>query len=107
MRLTGGHTACIFQRLQSRIGGQPVDDVLCYGRLLGMLQKFNTPVYNYNNNVPMTGTEDNCQTNVLAPPAGTPVPTFIRHGLAVNGPEQEFIPAGQSLSWSSTYQAVL
>ena len=33
---------------------------------------------------------------MLAPPAGTPVPTFIRHGLALNGPEEECIPAGQS-----------
>ena len=96
LRLTGGHTACIFQRLQSRIRGQLVDDVLYYGRLVGMLQKFNTPVYNYNNNVAMTGTEDNGQTNVMAPPVGTPVPTFIRHGLALSGPEEEVIPAGQS-----------
>jgi hypothetical protein len=34
IRLTGGHTACIFQRLQSRIRGQLVDDVLYYGRLM-------------------------------------------------------------------------
>ena len=34
MRLTGGHTACIFHRLQSRIRGQLVDDVLYYGRLV-------------------------------------------------------------------------
>ena len=66
MRLTGGYSACIFQRLQSRIRGQLVDDVLCCGRLVGMLQKFNTPVYTYNNNVAMTGTEDNGQTNVQA-----------------------------------------
>ena len=39
LRLTGGHTACIFQRLQSRIRGQLVDDVLCYGSLVGMLQR--------------------------------------------------------------------
>ena len=96
MRLTAGRSACFFQRLQSRIRGQLVDDVLYYGRLVGMLQKFNTPVYKYNNNVAMTGTEDNGQTNVMAPPVGTPVPTFIRHGLALSGPEEEVIPAGQS-----------
>ena len=28
LRLTGGHSACIFQRLQSRIRGQLMDDVL-------------------------------------------------------------------------------
>ena len=94
IRLTGGHTACIFQRLQSRIRGQLVDDVLYYGRLVGMLQKFNTPVYNYNNNVAMTGTEDSGQTKV-APPGATE-PVFIRHGLALSGPEEEVIPEGQS-----------
>ena len=65
LRLTGGHTACIFQRLQSRIRGQLVDDVLYYGRLVGMLQKFNTPVYNYNNNVAMTGTEGHRRTGFV------------------------------------------
>ena len=44
LRLTGGRSACIFQRLQSRIRRQLADDVLYYGRLVGMLQKFNTPV---------------------------------------------------------------
>ena len=83
-----------------------MDDVLYYGRLVEMLQKFNTAVYNYNNNVAMTGTEDNGQTNVMAPPVGTPVPTFIRHGLALSGPEEEFIPAGKVVSRSSTYQGV-
>ena len=94
--LTGGHSACIFQRLQSRIRSQLVDDVLYYGRLVGMLHRSNTPWYNYKNNVAMTGTEDNGHTNVLAPPAGTPLPTFICHGLALNGHEEEFIAAGHS-----------
>ena len=30
LRLTGGHSACIFQSLRSRIRGQLVDDVLYY-----------------------------------------------------------------------------
>ena len=42
--LTGGHSACLFTRLQSRLRGQLVDDILMYNRLVGMLQKFNTPV---------------------------------------------------------------
>ena len=59
-----------------------------------MLHKFNTSVYNYNNNVAMVGTEDAGQTKV-APPGATE-PVFIRHGLALNGPEEEVIPEGQS-----------
>ena len=58
-----------------------------------MLQKFNTPVY-YNSNVAMVGTQDNGQTKV-APPCATE-PVFIRHGLALRGPEEEVIPEGQS-----------
>ena len=96
MRLTGGHSACIFQRLQSRIRSQLVNDVLYYGRLVVMLQKFNTPMYNYNNNVATTCTEDNGQSRALMPATPNPTPTFIRHGLALNGPEEESIPAGQS-----------
>ena len=36
----GRHTACLFQRLQSRIKGQSCDDILDYGRLAAMLQHF-------------------------------------------------------------------
>ena len=67
-----------------------MDDVLYYGRLVGMLQKFNTPVYNYISNMAMVGTEDNGQTKVAPPGAVEPV--FIRHGPDLNGPEEEVIP---------------
>ena len=34
--LTGAHSACLFTRLQSRLRGQLVDDILMYNRLVGM-----------------------------------------------------------------------
>ena len=61
-----------------------------------MLQKLNAPVCNYNNSVAMTGAGDNGRTNVQATSTPNPTPTFIRHGLALNGPEEEFIPVVQS-----------
>jgi hypothetical protein len=91
--LTGGHTACLFTRLQSRIRGQLVDDVLYYNRLVGMLQKFQSPLHNYNAGVAMTGTEDDGQTTVLVP---GPSNHYIRHGLALNGPGEEWIAPNSS-----------
>ena len=57
-----------------------------------MLQHFNTPFLNANQGVPMTGTADSGQTAVLQPPANSTVPTLIRNGLTLDGPELEPIP---------------
>ena len=94
--LTGGHSACLFTRLQTRLRGQLVDDILMYNRLVGMLQKFNTPVHNYNQGVAMTGTDDDGQSNVLIAPVSGPTSNFIRHGLALNGPGEEWIAPNSS-----------
>ena len=61
-----------------------------------MLQKFNTPVHNYNQGVAMTGTDDDGQSNVLIAPVAGPTTIFIRHGLALNGPGEEWIAPNSS-----------
>ena len=44
----------------------------------------------------MTGTADSGHLAILQPPAGATTPELMRGGLALDGPDPEPIPAGQS-----------